>query len=62
MSSCSRPAFTAAVAWSEDDRERGEGLWPRRAAASPEDASARAIDGDPDPDREGGREFKSGAI
>lgn len=63
-SSCCRPAFTAAAAWREvdADRERGEGLWPRRAAPSPEFDTARAIDGDPDIDRDGGREFKSGAI
>lgn len=46
------------------DRESGDGLWPRKAAASPELESARAIDGEPDVEveREGGREFKSGAI
>jgi hypothetical protein len=62
VSSWWRPAFTAAVACSEDDRDRGDGLWPRRATASPEDAIARAMEGDPDPDLEGGREFKSGAM
>lgn len=44
------------------DRGEGEGLWPRKAAASPELDSVRAIDGDPDIDLEGGSEFKSGAI
>lgn len=44
------------------ERESGEGLWPRKAAPSPELEIARAIDGDPDIDREGGREFKSGAM
>lgn len=63
-SSCWRPAFTAAAACKdvEADRESGDGLWPRKAAASPELDIARAIDGDPVIDREGGREFKSGAI
>ena len=63
-SSCCRPAFTAAAAWSEVDADldSGEGLCPRRAAPSPEFDIARAIDGDPDIDRDGGREFKSGAI
>jgi hypothetical protein len=44
------------------ERERGEGLCPRRAAPSPEFEIVRVIDGDPDIDRDGGREFKSGAI
>jgi hypothetical protein len=56
--------LTAAAAWREVEAERdnGEGLWPLRAAASPEVEIARAIDGDPDIDLEGGSEFKSGAI
>jgi hypothetical protein len=63
-SSCWRPAFTAAAACKEveADRESGDGLCPRKAVASPELDIARAIDGDPDIDREGGSEFKSGAI
>lgn len=63
-SSCWRPAFTAAAAWREVDAdlESGEGLCPRNAAPSPEFDIARAIDGDPDVERDGGREFKSGAI
>jgi len=47
------------------DRDSGEGLWARRAAASPGlDGfdGGRDIEGDPDTDLEGGREFKSGAI
>lgn len=56
--------MTAAAAWRdvEADRGEGEGLWPRKAAASPELDSVRAIDGDPDIDLEGGSEFKSGAM
>jgi hypothetical protein len=42
----------------EAERDRGEGLWPRKAGASPEFEIARAMEGD----REGGREFKSGAM
>lgn len=65
-SSCCSPAFMAAAAWREVDTDRGEGegVWPRRAAASPEFDTARGIVGDPerDIDLEGGREFKSGAI
>lgn len=46
----------------EADRGEGEGLWPRKAAASPELDRVRVIAGDPEIDREGGREFRSGAI
>jgi len=41
------------------DRERGEGLWPRRAAAS-DPGVARGTEGDAGTDRDGGSEFKSG--
>ena len=46
----------------EADRGEGEGLWPRKADASPEFDDVRAIAGEPDTDLEGGREFRSGAI
>jgi hypothetical protein len=61
-SSCCNPAFTVAAAWREFVAERGEGegLWPRKAVASPEFDIARDIAEDGDLD--GGREFKSGAI
>ena len=54
--------MTAAVAWSEIEAERGEGegLWPRKAVASPEPDIVRGIA--EEDDLEGGREFKSGAI
>lgn len=56
--------MTAAAAWRDVEAERGEGegLWPRKAAASPELDNVRVIAGDPDNDLEGGREFRSGAI
>lgn len=56
--------MTAAAAWRdvEADRGEGEGLWPRKAAASPEFDIVRVIAGDPDTDLEGGRELRSGAI
>jgi len=41
------------------DRESGEGLWPRRAAAS-EPGFVRATEGEAGMDRDGGSEFKSG--
>lgn len=66
-SSCWSPALTAAAAWSDVGAERGdgEGVWPRKAAAavaSPDPENVRVIAGDPDNEREGGSEFKSGAI
>jgi len=69
-SSCCKPAFTVAAAWSEFVAVRGEGdgLWPRKAVAvavavavaSPGFDIARDMAEDEDLD--GGREFKSGAI
>lgn len=55
---------TAAAESVVADRDIGDGLWPRKAAASPELESARTIDGEPDVEveREGGRELRSGAI
>jgi len=62
-SSCS-PALTTAVAEREVEADRGdgEGVWPRKADASVDAGIARAIAGEAGVEREGGREFKSGAI
>lgn len=56
--------MTDAAAWREVEvvLDNGEGLWPLRAAASAWLAAVRSIDGDPEADREGGSEFKSGAM
>lgn len=47
-----------------DVREIGEGVSPRKATASPAVEIARVIEGelDMEVERDGGREFKSGAI
>ena len=55
--------MTAAAAWSDVEAlGEGIGLWPRTAVLSPEFDTERFIAGDPGIDREGGKEFRSGAI
>ena len=45
------------------DRDNGEGLWPRSAAATVSDPGvARVSEGDAGMDLDGGREFKSGIV
>lgn len=67
FSSCWSPALTAAAAWREVDAARGdgEGLCPRTptdAGCSPGCGIARDMEGEAVDDREGGSEFKSGAM
>lgn len=59
-----RPALTAAAAWRDVEAAReGEGVWVRRAAAwSVELERERAMAGDAAAGRDGGSEFRSGAI